>query len=580
MNRVDQFGALFEQWQSRGLNRRLFLRLVALGTSAATLSTIMTACSGSSTSATSAPGTPTKIAGTAATQASPTPLAQTVGSAAANPNPVPTAAAFTDKPFLVALNGEPDTLDIHDSTANTSLGVYKAIYEGLVSLDEKMRVVNLLAESWQPSADAKEFTFKLKKGVKFHDGTPFNADAVKQTFDRVLANDAKLKRHGYFGAVIDHAEVVDDGTVKLVTKQPFAALVATIAHPAGGIPSPAAFNKYGQDFGIHPVGTGPFKFTDWARGDRITLDANPDYWSKEIGPAVSKLIIKGIAEPSALGIAVQSGDAQYAGPLNPPQALQLKNNKDVTVSETDSILIYYVTLNNSKKPFDNKMVRQALNYGVNKDEVLKAADLGQGKIIDSPLAAGVYGYHSAKSYPYDAQKAKDLLKQAGLPDGFKSVLWTSAGAKDRAVAIQGQLQRIGVTVEVVQMEAAALTAEAAKPVDQSQVQMLMSGVSPSTGDADLALRLVYTKDQWPPAGITNSFYTNPQLEEYVKQGLQFTDEAKRKDAYAKAQDLIMEEVPNIFLYAPTFFGAIRNTNGGVIVQADGVVYMRTAYYKK
>lgn len=580
MNRVDQYGALFEQWQGKGLDRRLFLRLVAMGTSAATLSAVMTACGGSSAStATSAPASATKIGGTAATQSSPTPLAQTVGSAVANPNPVPTSAAFVDKTFLVALNAEPDNLDVHDSTQNTALGVYKAIYEGLVSLDEKMRIVNLLAESWQPSADAKEFTFKLKKGVKFHDGEPFNANAVKETFDRVLANDAKLKRHGYFGAVIDHVEAVDDGTVKIVTKQPFAALVATIAHPAGGIPSPAAFKKYGQDFGIHPVGTGPFRFVEWARGDRITLEANRDYWSKEIGPSVSKLIVKGISEPSSLGIAVQTGDAQFAGPINPPQALPLKTNKDVTVSSTDSILIYYVTLNNAKKPFDDKRVRQALNYGVNKDEVLKAADLGQGKIIDSPLAAGVYGYHSAKTYAYDAQKAKDLLTQAGQGSGFKATLWTSASAKDRAVAIQGQLKKIGVDIEVVQMESAALTAETNKPVDQSQVQMLMSGFSPSTGDADLALRLGYTKAQWPPAGATNSFYTNPQLEEYVQQGLQFTDEAKRKDAYAKAQDLIMEEVPNIFLYAPTFFGAIRNTNGGVVVQADGVVYMRTAYYK-
>src|SRR5437879_4782641 len=121
MNRVDQFGALFEQWQGKGLDRRLFLRLVAVGTSAGTLSAIMAACGGSSNAATSTPGSPTKIAGTAATQASPTPLAQTVGSAVANPNPVPTAAPFVDKPFLVAINAEPDTLDVHDSTANTSL---------------------------------------------------------------------------------------------------------------------------------------------------------------------------------------------------------------------------------------------------------------------------------------------------------------------------------------------------------------------------------------------------------------------------------------------------------------------------
>jgi glutathione transport system substrate-binding protein len=580
MNRVDQFGALFEEWQRQGLSRRQFLRLVGLGASASSLALIIAACGGSDNKSTSTPGQPTTTGGAAATgsSGSPTPFTNPVGTPQGGT--LPNSQPFVDKTFLIALNVEPDSLDVHDSTTNASLGTDKLIYEGLVALDDQMRVVNLLAESWEPSDDAKEFTFRLKSGVKFHDGNVFNAQAVKDSFDRVLAPDAKLKRHGYFGAVIDHLEVVDDATVKLVAKQPFAAMVATIAHPAGGIASPAALKQYGQDFGTHPVGTGPYKFVEWTRGDHISLEANGDYWNKDIGPSVSKITVKGIAEPSALGIAVQSGDAQFGGPLNAPQAQQLKSNNDIEVQENASISIFWITLNNSKKPFDNKQVRQALNYGVNKEEVMKAAELGFGTIADAPLGPLVYGYHKVKTYEYDPDKAKQLLSDAGYADGFKAKLWTSAGSKNRAVAVQGQLSKIGVDVEVVQMESAALTAETAKPVEESQIEMLVSNWSPSTGDADWGLRPLYTKDQWPPAGSTTSFYTNPAVEQDILDGLQFTDETKRLDAYAKAQETIMDDAPNIFLYLPTYFAANRKDVGGITVQPDGIVFMRTAYFKQ
>src|SRR5581483_7363194 len=278
------------------------------------------------------------------------------------------------------------------------------------------------------------------------------AAAVKANFDRVLASDSKLKRHGFFGAVIDHAEAIDDNTVKLVAKQPFAAMIATIAHPAGGIASPAAIKKYGADFGQHPVGTGPYQFAEWVRGDHIGLTAFEKYWNKTIGPSVSKLTIKGISEPSALGIAVQSGSAQFSGPLNAPQALQLQKAPGVVVLENDSISAYWITMNNTKKPFDNKLVRQALNYAVNKEEVLKAAELGKGKILESPICEGVYGYHKVKTYEYNPQKAKELLTQAGLANGFKTEIWMTAPNKDRAVAIQAQLKQVGVDVEVKLME--------------------------------------------------------------------------------------------------------------------------------
>ncbi len=573
MDRVNEYGALDEEWQRHGLDRRRFLRLVAMGASASTLAGILAACRQATPAAPTSGAAPTQAAAAAP---APTFVAKTVGTPAAVV--AATSAPFIDRAFFVALNREPDNLDVHDTTFNASLGVDKCLYEGLVGLDDHMQVVNQLAESWEPSADAKTFTFKLKSGVKFHDGTPFNAAAVQAAFERVLAPDAKLKRHAYFGAAIDHVEAVDDATVRLVTKQPFAALVATIAHPAGGIPSPTAFKQFGEDFGTHPVGTGPFKFAEWVRGDHIALDAHRDYWDKGRAASVSRLTIKGISDPSTLGIAVQSGGAQFAGPLNAPQAEQLKTASGLKVLESDSISVFWVTMNDQRKPFDNKLVRQALNYGVNKEAVLKVAELGKGKIVDSPIAAGVWGYKGVRSYEYDPQKAKDLLAQAGYPDGFKATLRFTATSKDRAVAIQSQLKQMGVDVEAVQMEDAAYVAEESKPLEQSTTEMLISNWSPSTGDADWALRSIYSKTQWPPAGPNYGYYFNQQVEDLIMQGLQFTDETKRKDVYARAQEMIVEDAPNILLYAPTYFGAVRENVGGVLIQADGIPYLRTAHY--
>jgi len=572
MDRVSEYGRLDEEWQRRGLDRRKFLRLVAMGASVPTLSAMIAACRQG------APASPPAAAGAtqAPAAAAPTFVAKTVGT------PVvavaPTSAPRVDRSFLVALNVEPDSLDVQDTFFNASLGVDKCLYEGLVGLDQSMQIVNQLADSWEPSADAKIFTFKLKQGIKFHDGTPFNGQAVQAAFERVLAPDAQLKRHGYFSAAIDHVEAVDDATVRLVTRQPFAALVATIAHPAGGIPSPTAFKQYGQDFGTHPVGTGPFKFAEWVRGDHITLDAFSDYWDKARGASVAHMSIKGISDPSSLAIAIQSGGAQFAGPLNAAQAQQLQSAVGVKVVESDSISVYWVTMNDQRKPFDNNLVRQALNYAINKDAVLKVAELGKGKIVDSPMAAGVWGYKSIKTYEYNPQKAKDLLAQAGLPDGFKTTLRFTAPSKDRAVAVQSQLQQIGVQVEAVQMEVPAYQAEESKPLEDSTTELLISNWSPSTGDADWALRSIYSKTQWPPAGANYGFYFNQQVEDLIMQGLQFTDEAKRRDAYARAQELIMDDAPNVFLYAPRYFSALRDNAAGAIMQADGIPYLRTAYY--
>lgn len=551
MDRTQHYRTVLRDWEAAGLSRRTFLRYVAMGTGAVALNGML-----------------------ASFVSAQTPVAEPEMAE------FPVSAPFVDREFKISLQTEPDNLDVHDTTSNASASVDKCIYEGLVTLNQEMRITNLLAKTWEVSDDAQEFTFFLQEGVTFHDGEAFNAAAVVAAYDRVLSPDSTLRRAGYFNAVLDHVEEVDEYTVKFVAKFPFAAMVATLAHPAGGIPSPKAAEAAGADFGIQPVGTGPFKFVSWVRGDTITLEKYEDYWNADLAAAVPKLTIRGVSEPSALGIAVQSGDAAFAGPLEAAQAQQLRQVDGVEVTSVPGLTVYWATMNNTKEPFSDVRVRQALNYAVDKNAVLMAGSLGEGYVADSPIARDTWGYAEVGAYEPDLDKAKALLEEAGLGGGFDTQIFCSAVHRDRAVAVQGQLSQIGVNAEVMQMESAALTGETSKPMEESNIQMLMSQWSPSTGDADWALRPIYTKAQWPPAGNTTSFFTDEEVESAIQQGLELSDPVARAEAYAAAQKRIMELAVNLFLYVPDYLGAIVSDAGGCLTQADGVTFFRTAYWRE
>lgn len=550
MNRMKAFELVLRDWEAAGLSRRTFLRYVAMGTGVITLNGMLTQ----------------HVAGQ-------TPVAEPALAE------FPASAPFVDREFPISVQTEPDNLDVQDTTSNASASVDKCIFEGLVTLNQDMMITNLLAKSWEVNDDATEFTFTLNEGVTFHDGEPFNAAAVVAAFDRVLNPESTLRRAGYFSAVLDHVEEVDELTVKFVAKFPFAAMIATLAHPAGGIPSPKAAEAAGADFGIQPVGTGPFKFSSWVRGDVIILDKYDNYWNADLAASVPRMTIRGVSEPSALGIAVQSGDSAFAGPLEAAQAQQLRQQGNVEVTSVPGLTVYWATMNNSKEPFTDVRVRQALNYAVDKDAVLMAGSLGEGYVVDSPIAKNTWGYASVGGYPVDVDKAKSLLAEAGMGDGFSTQIFCSAVHRDRAVAVQGMLSQIGVNAEVMQMESAALTEETSKPQEESNIQMLMSQWSPSTGDADWALRPIYTKAQWPPAGNTTSFFTDEEVESAIQQGLELSDPVERAAAYQRAQARIMELAPVLYLYAPDYLGAIVNEAGGCLTQADGVVFIRTAHWK-
>ncbi len=489
-------------------------------------------------------------------------------------------AAQAEKVITIAQYADAVSLDPQDTNDNASYSIEKPIIEGLIGFNEKMEQIPQLAERWDASPDARVYTFYLRKGVKFHDGTPFNAAAVKANFDRVRNPENKLRRYTLY-KIISQIDVLDDSTVRFTLSEPFGAMIATFAHPAGGISSPAAVQKYGKDYGKNPVGTGPYKFAEWVPNDHITLVKNPDYWDKNNEAKVDKIIVKPVPEDGTRIAMLQKGDAQFINPVPYIQAEVVKADRNLSLASNEAIYTFWVAMNTQKKPFNDVRVRQAMNYAIDKEAIIKAVLRGNGKMADSPLAPRVWGYTPVKTYPYDPAKAKALLAEAGYPNGFKTLLRGVAQTdpKEVMVAIQGQLKQVGVDVEILSLPAAALGAERFKPLEENKGEMDYAGWSPSTGDADWGIRPLLTKENWPPTNFTIGFYTNPKVEEAIKVALQTSDAAKRKAAYAEAQRVIMDDCPWIFLWVNNLLGGSRANVGGIAIQPDGIGFYRSVYYK-
>jgi glutathione transport system substrate-binding protein len=493
---------------------------------------------------------------------------------------LPALAGQAERVITIAQYADADRLDPQDTNDNASYSVEKPIIEGLIGFNEKMEQIPQLAERWDASPDARIYTFYLRKGVKFHDGTPFNAAAVKANFDRVRNPENKLRRYTLY-KIISQIDVLDEYTVRFTLAEPFGAMIATFAHPAGGISSPAAVQKYGKDYMKNPVGTGPYKFAEWVPNDHITLIKNPDYWDKANDAKVDKIIVKPVPEDGTRIAMLQRGDAQFINAVPYSMAEVVKADRNLSLAESEAIYTFWVAMNIQKKPFNDLRVRQAMNYAINKEAIIRAVLRGHGKPADSPLAPRVWGYTPVKTYPYDPAKAKALLAEAGYPNGFKTLLRgnNQTDAKEIVVAIQGQLKQVGVEAEVFSLPAPALTAERFKPLEENKNEMEYAGWSPSTGDADWGIRPLLTKENWPPSNFTIGFYTNPKVEELVKAALQTSDIGKRKAAYAEAQRILVDDCPWVFLWVNYLLGGSRANVGGISIQPDGIGFYRSVYYK-
>ncbi|PWK16419.1 glutathione ABC transporter substrate-binding protein [Tumebacillus permanentifrigoris] len=495
-----------------------------------------------------------------------------------------TTSTTTEKKSMdltVAQAANPTTMDPQDAQDTLSFSIMKTMYEGLLGFDKDMKVIPVLAESLPTlSSDAKEVTFKLKQGIKFQDGTDFNAEAVKANLDRVTDPNNKLKRASLF-AVVDHTVVVDPNTVKIVLNKPFAAIVETFAHPAAMMISPKAIKDFGKDVQRNPVGTGPFQFVEWKDADHLIVKKFADYHDKNNVAKLETINFKPVTEASSRVSMLKAGDAQYVYPYPSDQADAVKDDKNIVLDKSSSIVERYIAFNTTKKPFDDKRVRQALNYAVNKEALIKVVAKGYAQEAKSAIAPNVWGYQEQATYKYDPEKAKKLLADAGLTNGFETTIWTANQSESVKVAefIQQQWKLIGVTANVQQMESGTLTNQMYVKPEESKMMAYSGGWSPSTGEADWGLRPLLTKDLFPPAGFNVGYYVNDTVEQAIAKGLSASDKNVRLQAYADAQKQIMEDAPWLFLYVSDNLAGKRKNVEGAFVLPDGALDLTHAEIK-
>ena len=481
-----------------------------------------------------------------------------------------TLPAWAAKDAVIAVSSTFTTLDPYDANDTLSQAVAKSFYQGLFSFDKEMKLVNVLAESSQASADGLTYTIKLRSGIKFQDGTDFNAEAVKVNLDRASNPDNHLKRYNLF-KYIATTEVVDPLTVKITLKQPFSAFINNLAHPAAAMISPTALKKYGKEIGFHPVGTGPYEFETWNQTDFVKVKKWAGYW-KPGYPKLDTITWRPVVDNNTRAAMLQTGEATFAFPMPFEQAKRLESNDKLNVITTPSIMQRYISLNVTQKPFDNPKVREALEYAINREALAKVAFAGYATPATGIVPPSI---DFAQRYPaikYDPAKARALLKEAGYGNGFETTLWSShnhSTAQKVLQFTQQQLAQVGVKVKVTAMDAGQRAAEVeSKGQKESGVRMFYTGWSASTGEADWALTPLFATTSWPPAIFNTAFYSNPQVDKDLADALKTTDRERKAQLYKDAQDRIWNDHPWIPLVVEQLLSASNKNLTGFYVMPD------------
>lgn len=465
-----------------------------------------------------------------------------------------------------------DSLDPYNTNSTLAQAVGKSYYEGLFYFDKDLKIKPLLAESYTVSDDNLTYTFKLRSGVKFHDGTDFNAQAVKANLDRVLDRSNGLARYNQF-APISSVEVVDPLTVKITLKEPFSAFINSLTHPSAMMISPTALKKYGKEIAFHPVGTGPFEFVEWKPAEYLKVKKFDGYWKKGY-PKIDALTFRTVTDNNTRAAVVQTGEAQAAYPLPYEQAALLKKNDKLDVVAAPSIIARYISMNMQHKPFDDVRVRKAVNYAINRDALAKVAFAGYAFPSQGVVPQGVGYAKKMEPWPYDPKKARELLKEAGYPDGFSTTLWSAYndGTSAKVVQfLQQQLGQVGIktSIELLESGQRVQRVQQAKDPKTAPVRMYYAGWSASTGEADWALRPLLATSGWPPVFNNTAYYSNAKVDQAISDALKTTNEDTKTKLYAAAQDQIWADAPWAFLVTLKLVSAKSKNLSGFYIMPDG-----------
>ncbi|HEU4963593.1 MAG TPA: ABC transporter substrate-binding protein [Bacilli bacterium] len=461
----------------------------------------------------------------------------------------------------ISLDSDPPKLDPSLSTSLVDRMVFQSIYDKLVDLDENGKIVPMLAEKWDISEDKKTYTFHLRQGVKFQDGTDFNAEAVKFNFERNMQESSTRRTEMQ---EVDKINVIDANTISVTLKHPFAPFLSIFTDRSGMMVSPAAVEKYGEDYLNHPVGTGPFVFKERVKGSSITLEKNPNYWQDGL-PHLDKVVYKVINDPNVALMNLKSGQVDITNKFPFKEIATTKNDPKITVVDETGVGYQGLHLNTTKAPFDQKELRQAVDLLIDRDAIVKVVLSGAGSPAHSPFAPSHFAYgESDKVAKPNVEQAKELLKKAGKADGFSFTLLLGTSPTNQQVGqmIQNMLKPAGITVNLEKVEFGALL-EKSKSGDYDAAALGWSGrPDPDQNIFDFTVT----------GGHNNySNYSNEEVDALLAEARAETDEAKRKSLYDDAMKILNDEVPYVYFYHDhNVFGLSKQVQGFTYVP-DGLI---------
>lgn len=466
--------------------------------------------------------------------------------------------------LIVAIAGEPDQLDPQKTSAYFSFEVLENVFDTLVEPDANLQMQPALAESWQVSPDQLTWTFRLRPGVTFHDGTPLAADDVVYSYRRII--DEQLTNSDKFSSVTA-VEAPDPATVVLRVNRPTPNMLTNL----GGFKGMAIVSRANVESGqiaTRPIGTGPFSFLGQKSGDSISLGANPSYWGGP--PGVSGVTFRFISEPSTALSALQAGEIDWTDSVPPQRVTQLRDDESLELAVTPSNDYWYLALNEAREPWNDVRVRQAIAYAIDRDAIVQATSYGTAAKNQLAIPEGNPWFT-----PYDryssggVDRARELLQEAGAAPSSLDMLVTTEYPETVTAAqiIADNLAPLGITVNIRTVDFATWLDEQ----NSGNFDMLMMGWLGNIDPDDFYYAQHHTD------GTSNAQkFSNREVDRLLDAGRVDTDETSRKAVYAKAATLIADQVSYIYLYNPSVIQAWNPALSGYEARRDGAVRFRTA----
>ncbi len=503
---------------------------------------------------------------------------ETEGTGGSEGGDAPEQEAVAGGDLVIAVMSDASSLDPHGSNDVPSSVVQENIFETLVNRDENNEIVPGLAETWE-QVDETTWTFQLREGISFHDGEAFNAEAVKANLDRIRDEEVASPRF-FLYEMVTEVNAIDEYEVEIKTEYPFSPLLAHLSHNGGGMISPASIAEDyealegGADPGSvvseNPVGTGYFEFDSWNAGTEIKLVKNENYWNEPVN--VDSVAFRVVPDSQVRAADLETGNVHIIDPVQPNEVERINNSGSASVLQTPSSSLAYLGFNTEKEPFDDPLVRQAISYAIDRQAIIEGVYDEFAIPANGPLAPGIFGYSDdIDAVEFDMDRARELIEEAGMTDGFTTSIWTNDNPQRQSIAVlvQEALAELNIDVSINVMEFGAYLDQTAA----GEHDMFILGWSNPTGDADYGMYALFHSSQKGNPG-NRSFYENAEVDELLEEGRREADTAKREEIYAEVAQLLTDDAPMAFLVHTEYLNGVSDNVTGFSIDTSGIYQLK------